>query len=68
MSKNIKLSYFNGYFSKKPLDSTLEKFIDTIKNNPNANEIEAARNAGKNGRFQPNGWTEYTVPVSFKLQ
>ena len=28
----------------------------------------AARNAGKNGRFQPNGWTEYTVPVSFKLQ
>ena len=28
----------------------------------------AARNAGKSGRFQPNGWTEYTVPVSFKLQ
>jgi protein TonB len=21
----------------------------------------AARNAGKNGRFQPNGWTEYTA-------
>ena len=28
----------------------------------------AARNAGKSGRFQPSGWTEYTVPVSFKLQ
>ena len=28
----------------------------------------AARNAGKSGRFQPSGWTEYTVPVCFKLQ
>ena len=28
----------------------------------------AARNAGKNGRFQPNGWTEYTASVNFKLQ
>ena len=28
----------------------------------------AARNAGKNGRYQPSGWTEYTASVNFKLQ
>ena len=28
----------------------------------------AARNAGKSGRFQPSGWTEYTASVNFKLQ
>lgn len=42
--------------------------VGVVKSSGFARLDRAARNAGKNGRFQPNGWTEYTVPVSFKLQ
>ena len=27
----------------------------------------AAQQAARNGRFQPSGWTEYTIPVAFKI-
>ena len=42
--------------------------VGVVKSSGFARLDRAARNAGKSGRFQPSGWTEYTVPVSFKLQ